>query len=111
MIMSSHNQRQTETVTVSHTDWQQIRQQLEEKRNEIVAKIRNYPPPITACDAQFNHLLEQRTAIRQELRRADTIQQQRVTSDDAQARLAEFIKSSQFLEETFAVSGQIVKQK
>ena len=29
----------------------------------VAAEIRTYPVPIPACDAQYNHLLERRTAL------------------------------------------------
>ena len=45
----------------------EIRNQLEQQRVRIQEEIANYPPPITACDAQFNHLLEQRSRIAREL--------------------------------------------
>ena len=45
----------------------EIRNLLEQQRVRIQEEIANYPPPITACDAQFNHLLEQRSQIAREL--------------------------------------------
>jgi hypothetical protein len=33
------------------------------ERDRINAEIRSYPTPITACDQQFNFLLEERTRI------------------------------------------------
>lgn len=36
--------------------------------NSIVAEIRDYPTPISGCDAQFNHLLADRTKIEAALR-------------------------------------------
>ena len=37
---------------------------------QIVAEIRAYPPPIPACDAQFNWLLERRARIERALAHA-----------------------------------------
>ena len=79
--------------------WQEIHDQLQKKQQEIIDEIRTYPPPIPACDAQFNYLLEQRTAIQQELRRLTTQQQQSAAANDAQKLLAEFIHASPFLNE------------
>ena len=45
----------------------EIRSLLEQQRVRIQEEIANYPPPITAFDAQFNHLLEQRSRIAREL--------------------------------------------
>lgn len=50
-----------------------LRAHLEAARRQVLAAIRAYPSPITACDAQFNHLLEQRERIAEELRRLDAL--------------------------------------
>lgn len=47
------------------------RAQLEQEKRRINEEINNYPPPIPACDAQFNYLLEERARILQELSRLD----------------------------------------
>jgi hypothetical protein len=47
------------------TDDERSRLLLERAR--IVAEIRAYPPPIPACDAQFNWLLERRAEIERAL--------------------------------------------
>lgn len=49
----------------------QMRAQLEQEKRRINEEINNYPPPIPACDAQFNYLLEERARILQELSRLD----------------------------------------
>ena len=36
---------------------------LDATRTEITREIRAYPTPIPRCDAQFNHLVEQRDAL------------------------------------------------
>ena len=48
--------------------WREIRT-LEGKKNLINDEIVNYPPPIPACDAQFNYLLEERARLTEELNR------------------------------------------
>lgn len=73
--------------------WNDARQALAARRAEIDALIASYPPPIPACDAQFNHLLEQRREIGQEL----------VRLEDAMARgdkVDAFLKSSHALDIT-----------
>lgn len=57
--------------TSSNDSWQEIRVELEARRSAINAKISAYPAPITGCDAQFNHLTEQRTALNRELARLE----------------------------------------
>jgi len=79
-----------------HIQWQIIYQQLTRKQQEIIREIRSYPPPIPACDAQYNYLLEQRTAIRQELRQVGALQQH-LHGTDAQTALTEFLQRSQFV--------------
>jgi hypothetical protein len=45
------------------------RQRLEAERLRVQREITAYPGPIPACDAYFNHLLEQRGRICDELAR------------------------------------------
>ena len=49
---------------------------LAEAKGKISEAIRNYPPPIPACDQQFNHLLEERHRLGATLRRLDAIKEQ-----------------------------------
>ena len=44
-------------------DWRAIRLGLEALMHSVGEEIHTYPRPITACDAQFNHLLELRRQI------------------------------------------------
>lgn len=53
------------------TSWQAVRDHLEALKAPVVKAIRAYPPPITGCDAQYNHLLEERERIVRELARLD----------------------------------------
>jgi hypothetical protein len=46
---------------------QRTREALERERLRIQTEINNYPAPIPGCDAYFNHLLEQRSRICEEL--------------------------------------------
>lgn len=46
-----------------------IRSVLERERARIYDAISQYPPPIPACDEQFNYLLEQREIISRQLSR------------------------------------------
>jgi hypothetical protein len=45
--------------------------QLRKRKELIDAEIRNYPTPIPRCDAQFDHLLEERARLIRELHRLD----------------------------------------
>ena len=52
-------------------EWMSLRRRLEALGQSVAAEIRTYPRPITACDAQFNHLLELRRLLPLELQRLD----------------------------------------
>jgi len=41
----------------------ELRARLEAQRRRLDDEIRHYPTPIPRCDAQFNHLFEQRARI------------------------------------------------
>lgn len=43
------------------------RASLEKRRRQLDDEIRAYPTPIPRCDAQFNHLYEERARIIAEL--------------------------------------------
>jgi hypothetical protein len=47
-------------------------QLLELAMKKLGAEISTYPTPISGCDAQFNHLLEQRSKIRNALHALET---------------------------------------
>lgn len=68
--------------------WQAVRTYLEERRRMVIEEIRVYPGPITGCDAQFNHLTEERRLLNAELARLDV-----VMSDEKEALVA-FLRNS-----------------
>ena len=45
------------------SDWDALRARLERMQEAVAAEIRVYPPPIPACDAHFNRLLERREQL------------------------------------------------
>ena len=51
--------------------WDSLRHGLEALAASVATEIRAYPRPITACDAQFNHLLELRRLVPLELQRLE----------------------------------------
>ncbi len=53
------------------SDWDALRARLAQTQEAVAAKINAYPPPIPACDAQYNHLLERRAALSAALARLD----------------------------------------
>ena len=48
-------------------DWNDIKSRLEQEKAMLYTQIGNYPPPIAACDQQFNHLLAKQKLVMQEL--------------------------------------------
>jgi hypothetical protein len=70
--------------------WDRVKQHIESKRRPIQDEIRRYPPPIPACDAHFNHLLDQRAMLSRELQRLEAARQESGTD----AAVERFIRSS-----------------
>ena len=75
-----------------------IRDHLESRKNGIFEEIRNYPPPIPACDAQFNFLLEERNRISGELARLDKLLAARLSPEESAEKLASFMEASPFID-------------
>ncbi len=57
---------QTETSTL-----QTARRHLAEARDALDAEIRDYPTPVSGCDAQYNHLLAERRRAHEALQVLD----------------------------------------
>lgn len=79
---------------------QTIKEHLKKKKSQISEEILHYPPPIPACDVQFNYLLEERARLAQALKRLDTLSQAHLSSQERLQRIREFILSSPELDET-----------
>lgn len=71
-----------------------IRKHLDDERHRINEEIRNYPAPITACDAQFNYLLEQQKEIVQELGRWKELGNDGLARPDYVGRIVELLAAS-----------------
>ncbi len=81
-----------------HPAWDAVRRYLESKRRPVQEEIRRYPPPIPACDAHFNHLLEQRSLLSRELVRLEAA----CRESDSEAAVAAFVRSSPCVDESDA---------
>jgi hypothetical protein len=79
--------------------WREIREHLEVKRDQVYEAIRRYPPPIPACDVQFNYLLEERSCVAQELSRLNTLSKQKLPWQDQVRMLDEFLTTATCLNE------------
>ncbi len=76
--------------------WEAVRRHLEGVNASVAAEIRGYPAPIPACDAQFNHLLEQRRLLSRELTRLDAARK------DGSSTLEAFVRASPVLDDAAA---------
>ncbi len=79
--------------------WDTILAYLRREKDRILDEIRAYPTPIPRCDAQFNHLIERRERLFQELARFDTAARSSTGAGDGAARIEEFIDSSGYLDD------------
>ena len=81
-------------VELAQSLWTEIANCLEKQKTRVYEEIRNYPTPITACDQQFNFLLDEQTKIRGELTRMRRVINDCSARSDAIEMINEFIKSS-----------------
>ena len=77
----------------SELDWDALRLRLAQLQEAVAVEIRTYPTPIPGCDAQFNHLLERRTALNEARSRLDTAR------EDGAATPEDFLASTPLLAE------------
>jgi chorismate mutase len=78
--------------------WAEIQTRLEKEKDRVYEEIVNYPPPIPACDAQFNYLLEERARISQEVSRVHELSTKNLTRREAVEHLNEFIRASAYID-------------
>ena len=79
--------------------WDTIRTYLRSQKDRILEEIRAYPTPIPRCDAQFNHLIEKRERLVQELARLDVAAASSTDAGDGTVRIEEFIDSLGYLDD------------
>ena len=60
--------------------WEALQRRLEAEKDAVAAEIQAYPRPIAGCDAQFNHLLERRRLLWEELSYIETARGDRTAS-------------------------------
>jgi hypothetical protein len=84
-------------VTILESLWKSIKDRLENDRHRVNEETRNYPTPIPACDAQFNHLLEEQAKITQELDRLKALLKGNLTRMENVKLIDEFIQSSNYI--------------
>ena len=79
---------------------QRVEAALRNEKDRIRAEIHAYPPPIPACDAQFNYLLEKRDRVSAELARLHAISVGSQSTTEQADTLSEFVATSQCLDHT-----------
>jgi len=77
----------------------EIRLHLEDLRRTLATEIRNYPTPIPRCDAQFNHLYEQRARLARELDRIGTPVGKGPKRADAIELIRQFVASAPYTDD------------
>lgn len=76
--------------------WQEIRDHRKNRKQLIDEELRSYPTPIPRCDAQFNHLYEQRTRLFGELTRMDALAEKSLARGDYIELIEEFLSSATY---------------
>jgi hypothetical protein len=74
--------------------WEEIGFELARRKKQIYEEIKCYPPPITACDEQFDHLLAEQQRIACELDRMHAVSQASLTNREPARLIEEFVRSS-----------------
>lgn len=75
-----------------------IRAHLLALKQPVDAEIRAYPPPIPGCDAQFNHLLDQRAGLSRALVGLDEIAHANMPPADEARALDAFIGACGYID-------------
>lgn len=81
-----------------------IERHLRTERTSVKAELAAYPSPITACDAQYNHLAEERRRVAGELVRLAELRREIQASPDADAVLRKFLAASPHLEQAAGIT-------
>lgn len=79
--------------------WNEIRDDLHRSRRVIGEEIRSYPTPIPRCDAQFNHLYEQRARLARELDRIAALAERSLRREDYVELIERFIASAPYADD------------
>ncbi len=79
--------------------WKEIRDDLKRNKQAIGEEIRNYPTPITRCDAQFNHLYERQARLARELDRIAALAEKSLKRGDYVELIERFIASAPYADD------------
>lgn len=86
MLASSHIDQRSRIVALAHAE-------LEARRIAISRELATIPPPVPACDVDFNRLLEDRGRVADDLLALDRL----LASGAGEYEIAAFCGSSEFL--------------
>ena len=81
---------------------------LTQHKTDLNAEIENYPPPIPACDTQFNYLMERRSKVYQELSQLKTLMNLSPADELDENSIVHFINSSDFIDESWLEEHQLL---
>ncbi len=84
-----------------HPTLQAIFERLTQHKTNLNMQIKNYPPPIPACDTQFNYLIEKRSIIYRELSQLKSLMNLSDADELNQDGMMNFIDSSQFIDDNW----------
>ena len=76
----------------------EVRDHLRRLQRSVNEEIRGYPTPIPRCDAQFNHLFEQRGRLQRALERIEALAVRSPSRAECIALLEEFAASPVYAE-------------
>jgi hypothetical protein len=79
--------------------WSWIEDHLARKRQRIYDEIKDYPRPIPACDLQFNHLLEDRAGILEEMARMHQACNESLGGRASLAALRDYVRACNYLDQ------------
>jgi hypothetical protein len=72
---------------------------LQARKRQLYEEIGGYPTPITACDQQFNYLLEQQANVAGTLARLTTIMADPIARGGLVGEFCDLIRSCEVLDE------------
>ena len=79
--------------------WGEVRRDLLRVKRLIDEEIRSYPTPIPRCDAQFNHLHDQRARLARELDRIGALDARALDHGDFVRLIGEFVASQPYADD------------
>jgi hypothetical protein len=79
--------------------WEEVGRVLLRAKRAVDEEIRSYPTPIPRCDAQFNHLHEQRARLARELDRIGAFSGKSVGPGDYVRLIEAFIASAPYTDD------------